>query len=133
MLVNISNFNLLSALRILFLSRLLDLFAISAIFFFVAFQMSGSTPYRNVAIFVSGILFFVSIVALIPASEQFVMELLQRLPGKAALIQKTSDKLAELIEIAEEQRSINSFGITMVQSVLMMMAGCISIPPRDTL
>lgn len=119
--------NMLSALRILFLSRLMDLSAISGIFLIAAVQISGSNPYRNVALLISGILFLLSLIALIPASEQFIMRMLQKLPGNSALMQRMSEKMSGLIEIAEEQRTKNVFGMALFQSVVMMVVGVISI------
>ncbi len=118
---------MLSALRILFLSRLLDLSAISGIFLIAAVQISGSNSYRNAALLISGILFLLSLIALIPASEQFIMRMLQRLPGNSALMKRMSEKMSGLIEIAEEQHSENVFGIALFQSVVMMVVGVISI------
>jgi hypothetical protein len=121
-----SMLDLLGAFRILFLSRLLDLFAISVIFFFAAVQMSNLTPYREAAIFLAGILFLISLIALIPASEQFVMKLLQKLTGQRALIKRMCEKLSELIKISEEQRTNKSFRITLFQSVLMIIGAVMS-------
>ena len=58
-------FNILSALRILLLSRLMDIFALSALFFVSAIMMSSDTPYREAAIWLSGTLFVISSVTLL--------------------------------------------------------------------
>ena len=126
LLKRISNFNFLGAFRILFLSRLMDLFAISALLFYAAIMISSTTAYREVAVLISGSLFFISLIALIPASEQFVMKLLQKLPWKNALVRKACEKLNGLIEIAEERQTA-SYLITLVQSMLNAMGGVFAL------
>jgi hypothetical protein len=122
-----SKFNLLGALRILLISRLMDLFALSALFFLTAVQISNVTPYRETAILISGVLLFISFIALIPASERFILRLLQRLPGQSILVHMVSKKLSELLHMSEEQRNNHSFRITLFQSVLMMMTVMASV------
>lgn len=122
-----SKFNILGALRILLLSRLMDLFALSALFFCTAIMMHSDTPYREAAIWISGTLFLISSVTLLRSSEQFVMRLLQKLPGHNTLIQKVCEKLSELLKISEEQSGNNSYTIVLFQSLLMMIAGIIAI------
>jgi uncharacterized protein (TIRG00374 family) len=122
-----SKFNLLGALRILLLSRLMDLFALSMLFFIAALLMSSATPYREAAIWMSGALFLISSFALMRSSEQFVMKLMRRFPGQGKLVRRICEKLSEMARIAEEQRNNKSFVIALMQSVLMMIAGVISI------
>lgn len=122
-----SKFNLLGALRILLLSRLMDLFALSMLFFIAAILISSDTPYCEAAIWLSGTLFLISSVALLRSSERFVLKLMQKLPGQSTLIQRLCEKLSELLKISEEQRSNHSLGITLFQSVLMMIGAVISI------
>jgi hypothetical protein len=121
-----SKFNLLSALRILLLSRFMDVFSLSMLFFSAAMLISSATPYREAAIWFSGAAFLISSIALLRSSEQFVMKLLQRLPGQNKLVQRVCEKLSELLKIAEEQRSSNLFGITLFLSVLMMFGNIVS-------
>lgn len=127
LLKRFSMFNILGAFRILFLARLMDLFALSALFFISAIWMSNVTPYRNVAIWLSVALFFISLVALLPSSEQFVLKIIQRLPGRSKLIQRVCEKLSELLEISKKQRSVSSLAFTLIQSVLMMIGGGIAL------
>jgi len=122
-----SKFNILSALRIVFLSRFMDLFALSALFFVAAILMSGETPYREPAIWLAGVLLFVSSAILMRSSELFLMRLIQKLPGKNRLIKKVSEKLSELIAISEEQRSNRSFSMPLLQSVLMWGVGMLML------
>jgi hypothetical protein len=122
-----SKFNILGALRILLLSRLMDLFALSVLFFIAALFMPHYTSYREGALWISGILFLISSLTLMRISEQFVMRFLQKLPGQSTLIKRVREKFSELIIISDEQRNNNSFTILLFQSVLMMIAGIISI------
>ena len=120
-----SMFNILGAIRILLLSRLMDLFALSSLFFIAAVMMRSNTSYREAAIWLSGVLFIISSVTLLRSSEQFVMRLLQKLPGHSAMIRRVCEKLSELIKISEEQRSNNSFGVTLFQSMLMWIGSIV--------
>jgi hypothetical protein len=61
-------FNMLGALRILLLSRFMDLMALSLLFFAAALQVGPSAYYSEAAVFMSALLFFISLIAIIPAS-----------------------------------------------------------------
>jgi hypothetical protein len=118
-----SDFNLLSAFRILLLSRFMDIFAISLLFFSSALVVSGGILYREAAIWLSGALFLFSVIALIPASEQLILKCLQKLPGHIAFIKKICERLNELLEISKEQHGVSHFFITLIQSVLTVVGG----------
>jgi hypothetical protein len=120
-----SKFNIIGALRILLLSRLLDILALSALLLIAAIMMRADASYREAAIWLSGSMLFLSSVAIIPASEKIVLRLLQKLPGQRTLIKKVCEKLSELIKISEEQRSNNYFGIILFQSVLMWIGAIV--------
>jgi len=120
-----SEYNILGALRILLFSRLMDAFALSVLFFITALFMSSDTSYREAAIWISGALFFISTVTLLPSSEQFVMRLLGRLPERYKLVKLIKEKLSEVITISEEQRSNNTFGISLFQSLVMWAGGIV--------
>lgn len=127
LLKRFSAFNMLSAFRILLLSRLMDLFALSMLFFIATILISSDTPYREAAIWFSGAAFLISSVALLRSSEQIALKLIQRLPGKNKIVQKVCEKLTELLKITEEQRSNNLFGIALFLSVLMTFIGIVSM------
>ncbi|RJQ56245.1 MAG: UPF0104 family protein [Nitrospiraceae bacterium] len=122
-----SMFNILGAFRILLLSRLQDLFALAFLFFISAFFISRGALYRETAIWISGILSLMSLIAFLPPSEKFVLKLLKKLPGQNKLVLRLYEKLSELVIISEEQRSRKSYSITLFQSLVMMTAGIISI------
>ncbi|MBI5676082.1 MAG: flippase-like domain-containing protein [Nitrospirae bacterium] len=119
--------NLLSAIRILLLSRLMDLFAMSVLFFISALLISDITPYREAAIWISGALFLVSLLAILRSSEQFFVKMMQKLPGQSNIKQRICEKLSELLKISEEQRRNNTFRTTLFQSILMMIGGVVSV------
>jgi uncharacterized protein (TIRG00374 family) len=116
-----SMFNIYGALRILVLSRLMDVSALTAIFLFSAVSISNGTPYRNSAIVISGTLFLAASVTLIPVVEQYFLKLLQKLPGNNRFVRKICDKLDELHRVSVEQRDINSFSVTFGLSLLIMV------------
>lgn len=122
-----SMFDILSAFRILLLARLQDLFALASLFFVAACFMDKATSYRETAIWISGILSLISLIAFLPQSEQFVLKLLRRLPGQNKLVLRLCEKLSALIIISEEQRSKRSYSTTLIQSVVMMITGVISM------
>ncbi len=126
-LKRVSMFNMLGAFRILLLSRLQDLFALSTLFFISAFLISRGTSYRETAIWISGTLSLISLVAFLPSSEQFILKLLSRLPGQNKPVRRVCEKLSELLAISEEQRNRKSYSITLFQSVVMMITGIISV------
>lgn len=118
-----SEFNILNAFRILILIRLMDAFALSVLFFLASVRISSVAPYREAATWLSGALFLMTSIALIPASEHFVLTLLQRLPGNITFIQKVCQKLNELLETAKNRRGFSSHAYTLVQSALVIIAG----------
>ena len=118
-----SKINILGAVRILLLGRLMDLFALSALFFLASVLISIVTPYREAAIWLSGALFLMTSIALMPSSEHFVLRLLHKLPGNAAFIQKACEKLNEVLEISKERRCVSFYTITLTQSLIEKIAG----------
>jgi hypothetical protein len=122
-----SMFDILGAFRILLLSRLQDLFAISSLFFISACLISGGASYRDTAIWISGILSLISLIAFLPPGERFVLKLLKGLPGQNRLVRRVGEKLSELLIISEEQRSRKSSSITLFQSIVMTTAGILSV------
>ncbi len=118
-----SEFNILGAFRILLICRFMDLLALSALFFLASVCISIVTPYREAAIWLSIILFLVASIALIPASENIILRLLLRFPRNNIYIQKISEKLNDLLEIAKERRGASFYAITLIQSVIEKMAG----------
>ena len=126
LLKRFSTFNMLSALRILFLSRLMDLTAYSAVLLFSAVLISGSTSYRKEAILISGFLFIASMIAAHPTVERFMIKLLQKISFNNRLINRACEKLEEVAVITESRFSASFFGITMIQSMLMIFFAALS-------
>lgn len=122
-----SMFNLLGAFRILLLARLMDLCALSALFFIATLRIESVTPYRNAAIWLSGTLFFVSSISLVPVIERFVLGLIKKLPMRGVLLQKLCERLSDLMEIAKKQRGNKYFVMTLFQSVLIMISAILSV------
>jgi hypothetical protein len=122
-----SLFNMLGAFRILLVSRIMDVCSLSLLFFLAAVQMGSSTPYREAAICLTGILFLISFIALIPASELFFIKLLQRLPGERAFIEKVSNKLNELRKLVKERQSVGFYSLTMTQSTIAIIGGVVTL------
>ena len=122
-----SAFNILGALRILLLSRFMDLSALSVLFFLAAVRISSATPYREAAIWLTGVLFIMTSFVLVPSSERFVLRLLQRLPRNILLIKELSEKLNELLLIAKEKRSASFYVVTLTQSVVSISTGIVML------
>lgn len=122
-----SDFDLLAALRILLLSRLMDLFAMALLFFIAALCISSVAPYREAAILISGILLLLSLLALLRSTEEIILKLIRKFPGKGPFKERLYEKLSALKEVSEEQRKNNSFAMTLFLSVVMMTVGSVSI------
>jgi len=122
-----STLNILSAFRILLLSRLMDLFGLSALFFVSSLLVNDHTPYRDIAIWVSATLFLLSSVALLKSTEKIILRLMKKLPGQGTLIKKLKEKLSDLLTIVEEQRRNKSFSTSLFLSLPMTIAGIVTI------
>ncbi len=120
-------FDMLSALRILLISRIMDVSALSMLLLVVAIQASGNIFYSEMAIWFSCIVLLLSLIAIVPVTEHFVLRQMQKLPGKNRIMKKTREKLNELIEISEEYQSRSAFTITIVQSVMMFTLTALSL------
>lgn len=120
-------FDMLSALRILLISRIMDVVALSMLLLFVAIWANGNIYHSEMAIWFSGIVLLLSLTAMIPVTEHFVLRLMQKLPGKNRIMNKTREKLSELLEISEEYQSRNVSMITVVQSVVMFAITALSL------
>lgn len=127
LLKRVSLFNMLSAFRILILSRIMDLAAISGFLFFIAVLIDGNVYYRETSIWISGILLFFAIIAILPSTEDYVLQLTQKVSAKNRLIRLLHEKLGSLKEINAERVKGNSFWITLFQSLLVTVALAVSI------
>lgn len=119
--------NMLDAVRILLISRVMDLLSLSAFFVISAILISSVTPYREASIWISGALFLISLLALLRSSERFFVKIIQKLPGQNNLKHKICEKLSELMKISEEQRRKNTFSMALFQSILMTFGGIVSV------
>ena len=119
--------NIIGAFRILLISRLMDLSALTALFFLASIHISNSVSYREAAVWLSGTLFLLTLTVLTPASERFVLRLLQRLPGNFMFVQKVCEKLNELLEIVKARQNIRYHLLMIIQSVLVVSGGIVTL------
>lgn len=122
-----SKFNMFSAIRIFFLTRLMDLAGFSGLLLIAAALISGSTPYREAALLISGIVFFLSLIVAHPKSERFILRLLQRIPLKGRLMNRLYEKLEDIAQISEERFSGALYGTSMFHSALMAVGVSVSV------
>lgn len=122
-----SFFNMLSAFRILLLSRVMDLTAVSALLLFAAIQVKGDGYYHETILWIAIVLLFISIASVIPASERFILKLMKKLPGQSRLMKSAREKMNELSVISEEHSGRNILGITLIQSALVIIAVATSL------
>ena len=127
MIKRYSFFNMLSAFRILLLSRVMDLIGILALLLFVATQISTDIHYKETVIWLSGALLFLSIATMVPATEHFILKLMQKLPGHNKVMKRMREKLGELLIISEEHRGRKTFSITLIQSALVITITAVSL------
>jgi hypothetical protein len=122
-----SEFNILSAFRILLLSRIMDLAGMSALLLLVAIQVGDHAQYRATSIWISGALVLITILSLIPAVQQWVLEFMQKLPGQSRVMKKAHEKIRELTIISREYYSRNTFRISLFQTMLSIIATALSM------
>lgn len=122
-----SSFDMMSAFRILLLSRVLDLTGISALLFFAAVLVRGNGYYHDMLLWFAGILLLISITMIMPATERLILKLMQKLPGKNRLMQRAREKLNELSEISEEHRGNHTLRITLFQSAVITVGTALSV------
>jgi uncharacterized membrane protein YbhN (UPF0104 family) len=122
-----SFFNMISAFRLLLLSRVMDLTGISTLLLFSVVQLEQIGKYNEMILWFSGILLLVSFAAVIPTTERYFLDLVRRLPGRNLLMQRVRERMKELSEISEEHRGRKTLGITLIQSVLIMAVTAVSL------
>lgn len=120
-------FNILSAFRIFILTRIMDLAGLSALLLITAFIISKTTLYRDAALFVSGMVFIITVIVAYPKSERYVIRLMQKIPFKGRIMSKVNGKLEEVAKISEERFSAALFGVTMFQSLIMVLCIALSV------
>jgi uncharacterized protein (TIRG00374 family) len=122
-----SLFDMVSAFRILLLSRVMDLTAISALLLFSAVQIEHIGTYNEMVVWFSGVLLLVSIAAVVPATERYALDLARRMPGQHRVMQRVREKIRELTEISEEHGKKKTLGITLFQSMLVITGTAVSV------
>lgn len=127
LLKKFSAFNIVSAFRILFLTRLMDLTGLSALLLFAALQMGRATPYREVALWTSAVVSIMTIIITHPKSERSIVRLIEKIPVKGRLLDKVCGRFKEIAEISEKRISGVFFGMTILQSVIMIFIAALSV------
>jgi len=122
-----SEFNILSAFRILLLSRIMDLAGMSLLLLLVAIQVGDHAQYRETSICISGALVLITTLSLIPAVQQRILEFMQKLPGQSRVMKKAHEKIRELTSISREYYSRNTFRISLFQTMLSIIATALSM------
>jgi uncharacterized protein (TIRG00374 family) len=122
-----SLFDMFSAFRILLLSRVMDLVAISALLLFSAICVDDVGRYNEMLLWLSGILLLVSMATVLPATERYVLELVRNLPGRNRVMQKAREKMKELSEISETHGEKKVLVLTLTQSVLVITGTAVSL------
>ncbi len=114
-----SKFNMLSAVRIFLLTRLMDLAGFGALLLCTAILIRSDNPYRQAALWVSVLVLISSIIVTHPKAERLIMRLLQKIPVKGRIMQKIYERLADVTKISEECFSGSVYGVSMFQSLLV--------------
>ncbi len=127
LLKRFSNYNMFSALRILILTRFMDLAGYSALLLCTAIIITDTTPYREVALWLSVALFIISIIVVHPVSEGIVIRVLKRFSDKGRMMTRICERLEEVAAISEKRFSGAFFGMTMVQTVLMIAGAALAV------
>jgi uncharacterized protein (TIRG00374 family) len=127
LLKRFSAFNMMSAFRILILTRFMDLAGFSLFLFIAAIRIGKTTPYRETAVWISTIVFIISIILTHPKSELFLTRLLRKIPFQGRIIIKICERLEEITEISKNRFNGAYYGITMFQSMLIIAGSTLTV------
>jgi len=127
LLKRFSTFNIISAFRLLVLTRLMDLAMYAALLLVTALMISEATAYREAALWISGILFIVSMIVSYPKSERFLIGLIQRASAKGRIMTRVRERLEDIAKVSEERNSRKFFLITMIQTALMIICAALGV------
>jgi hypothetical protein len=105
----------------------MDLTGLSALLLVTAIRISETTPYRGIALWISGAVFIFSIIVAHPKSERFIIKLLRKMPVRVNLINRVCDRLEEVAAISDHRFSGAFYCITMLQSVLIIFSAALSV------
>jgi hypothetical protein len=105
-----SKFNLMSAFRILILTRIMDLAGYSLLLLFTAILISETTPYRDAALLISGVLFIVSMIISHPRCERIIVKLFKKANS-----------------MSETRISKSFFGVTMFQTMFIIICAAFEV------
>lgn len=122
-----SSFNILIALRMLLLSRLMDLAGLAIVLCIAAYHMKEITPYRGIVIWVSGAVFLAAIIFTHPKTERMLLKLLEKFSIKGRFMNKVFEKLEELSNVSEEALKNGIFKVVIAQSVLLILFAALSV------
>jgi hypothetical protein len=120
-----SSFNILSAFRIFVITRLMDLAAFSAVLLFAFIQISTTASYREVALWLSGSLFIISIFVIHLKIEHHIVRLIQKMPFKGQVMNRIRERFDEINRISESQSTL--LGFMTFQSIVMILIAALSI------
>jgi hypothetical protein len=122
-----SQFNILGSFRILLLSRVMDLAGLSILLLVTASSIGSESSYRGILFWAAAALLAISIIAMIPSSERFILSMLQRVPGRNKLLQLIRQKIDSLSEIMRQSHKKKTFGITLIQSIFVISLTAVSL------
>ena len=126
LLKRFSSLNILGALRLLILTRIMDLASLSALLFFAATQISKSAPYRNTALWISGVALILSVVIAHPKSERYIVGVLKKIPIKGRVKDFLCDKLEDVAQLSEK-RGGAFFALMLAQSMGIMIGSALTV------
>jgi hypothetical protein len=122
-----SKFNLMSAFRILILTRIMDLAGYSLLLLFTAILISETTPYRDAALLISGVLFIVSMIISHPRCERIIVKLFKKASFKGRIMNRIYERFEEINSMSATRISKSFFGVTMFQTMFMIICAAFEV------
>lgn len=124
----LSFLNVTGALRLILLSRVMDLAGMSAMVLIAAYQMKETTPYRSTAISISLAVLTFSVLILIPVAEQVFYRLIQKLlHGRGLRTERIRKEFIRLSDLLEESKKERTHILTMFQTVCITVCAAFSV------
>ena len=121
------SFPFLHAVRILFITRIMDLLFFSLLMLLAVLQLGHTILFYEAAITVAVALMGVSGLALIPPLERLVLRFIYRcLPGNSGLVGKIREKLQSLVRASSTLHYLKNLAGALGLSALVIVAAALS-------
>lgn len=120
--------NISGSIRILLLTRLMDLSSLSALFLFVSFQFNTIKPHQQTACFISSTIFLITMIMLTPKTEKSLLKITTKvLSNKFRFVRKIRNSIVDLITNIELNKKKNAYYISLLLSGILIVCAALSV------